>query len=88
MRPRLLDGFDAAAVGLHREHQAGAHAVTVKKDGAGAEDAVLAADVSAGEAERVAEEIRKQQSRLHRGRESLTVDGHGDVARLAHAALS
>ena len=86
--PEAFNGFDAAAVGLHREHQAGAHAVAVEKHGAGAADAVFAADMGAGEAKRMAQEIGEQQPRLHRGRESLAVDGHGDVARLAHAALS
>jgi hypothetical protein len=42
------------AVGLHREEQAGAHRLAVEEHGAGAADAVLAADVGAGQAEVVA----------------------------------
>ena len=39
----------------------------VEDHGAGAADAVLAADVRPGEAERVAEEVRQQQARLRTG---------------------
>ncbi len=46
-----LDGVDRAAVGLHREHEAAAHDLAVDANGAGAADAVLAADVRAGEAD-------------------------------------
>ena len=52
------------SVGLHREHQAGAHRLAVEEDRAGAADAVLAADVRAGQAELVAQEVAQQQARL------------------------
>ena len=46
-----------AAVGLHRERQAGARGDAVDAHRAGAADAVLAADVGAGRAELVAQEV-------------------------------
>jgi len=45
--------FDSAhpgTLGLHREHQAGAHRLVVDQHGAGAADAVLAAEMRTGEA--------------------------------------
>ena len=55
------------ALGLHREHQAGARRHAVDLHGAGAADAVLAADMGAGGAEDVAQEIAEQQARLGLG---------------------
>src|SRR5215831_3648010 len=43
-----FDGLDHRSVGLHGEHQAGACAITVDDDGAGATNPVLAADMRAG----------------------------------------
>jgi hypothetical protein len=48
------------AVGLHAENQAGAHWLPVKEHGAGATDAVLAAQVSAREPEVLAQHVRKR----------------------------
>ena len=45
-----FDGADRLALRLHREHQAGAHRLAVDDHRAGAADAVLAADVRAGQA--------------------------------------
>src|SRR5438105_3663568 len=59
-----LDRLDGAAVGLHGEHQAAAHDVAVHAHGAGAAYAVLAAEVRAGEAELLAQEIDEMQARL------------------------
>ena len=59
-----LDRLDGRAVGLHREQAAGAHRDAVEPHGAGAADAVLAADVGAGEAEAVPEEVGQEQARL------------------------
>ena len=52
------------AVGLRREHQAGAHGSAVEDDRAGAADAVLAADMGAGEQQIVAQEIAQQHPRF------------------------
>ena len=49
-RRDAFDGGDSVAVGLHREHQAGARRLAVEQHGAGAADAVLAAGMRAGEA--------------------------------------
>ena len=59
-----FDGRELVAVGLHREHQAGAHRRAVEQDGAGAADAVLAADMGAGERQIVAQEIAEQHARF------------------------
>ena len=49
---------------LHREHQAGARAAAVDQHRAGAAHAVLAAEMRAGEAELVAQEIGERQPGL------------------------
>ena len=59
-----LDRLHRRAVGLDREQAAAAHGDAVEPDGAGAADAVLAADVRAGEAEAVPEEVGQEQPRL------------------------
>ena len=56
-----FDGHDLVAVGLHREHQAGARRIAVEQDGAGAAHAVLAAEMRAGEAQPMAQEIGQRQ---------------------------
>src|SRR3954468_6032169 len=65
-RPPLepLDGADGAAVDLHREQQARADGDAVELHRAGAADAVLAADVRAGEPAVVADEVREERPRL------------------------
>ena len=50
---------------LHREHEAGAHRRAVHQHGAGAADAVLAADVGAREPEVLAQEVAEEPARLH-----------------------
>src|ERR1700722_18653776 len=83
-----FDRLDAAAFGLHREHQASAGTVAVDQHRAGAADALLAADMGAGQAQRVAQEIGEEEPRLNGGAMDRAVDGHADLAGLAHAALS
>ena len=56
-----------AAVGLHRQHQAAAHDLAVHAHGAGAAHAVLAADVRAGQAQLLAQEIHQVLARAARG---------------------
>ena len=63
-RRQRLDGADLCAVGLHRERQAGARRHAVDLDGAGAADAVLAADMGAGHRQLMAQEIGEQHARL------------------------
>ncbi len=73
-----LDGGELVAVGLDRQHQAGAHRLAVDEHRAGAADAVLAADVGAGEAELVAQEVGEQQPRLDLALVGPAVDRHLD----------
>ena len=59
-----LDGADLLAVGLHGEHQAGAHRLAVDDHRAGAADAVLAADMGAGLAAILADGVGQRAPRL------------------------
>ena len=63
-RAEPFDRRDLRPVDLDRESEAGARAVAIQKHRAGTADAVLATDMSAGQTERVAEEVRQQQARL------------------------
>ena len=65
---QALDGGDRVVLGGDGEHQARAHRLAVDEDGAGAADAVLAADVGAGEPEVVAQEVRQQPAGRDGGR--------------------
>ena len=71
---QALDGADLLAVGLHREHQAGAHRLAVDDHGAGAADAVLAADMGAGLAAILADGVGQGAPRLDRDRVLVAVD--------------
>ena len=79
-----LDGENIMAVRLHREHQAGARGAIVEQDGASAADAVLAAQMRAGQAELMADEIRQRDADLDFLLVALAVDGQRDLACLAH----
>ena len=91
-----LDGGDLVGLGRDREHQARAHRLAVDEHGARAAHAVLAADVGAGEAQVVAQEVGQQPPRRCLRRPHDAVDPHPDAeqrlrgrpARLAHAAPS
>ena len=63
--------------------QAGAHGAAVELHGAGAADAVLAADVRAAQAERVAQEVGQQQPVVDVLAHAAAVDGERE---LSHAA--
>jgi hypothetical protein len=52
-----FDGRHVVALGLDREHQARPHRRAIEQHGAAPADAVLAADVRAGQAEVVAEVV-------------------------------
>ena len=69
-----LDSRDAAAVRLHREHQARSHRLPVQLHRARAAHAVLAAKVSPGERGVVADEVREQQARLDLAHDRAPVD--------------
>src|SRR5215216_6529812 len=84
---KSLDRGDLMAVGLHRQHQAGTCGEAIEQDGAGAADAMLAAKMRACQTKRVAQEIRQRQPHLGLGLISLAVDGHPDLACLAHQLL-
>ncbi len=73
-RGQSLDGRDLMPLGLHREHQARTDRRAVEQDRAAAAHPVLAADVGAGEAEVVAQVVRKQPARIRRRRVHDAVD--------------
>ena len=79
-----LDGEQIVAVGLHRQHQAGARRAAVDQDGAGAADAVLAAEMRAGQPELVADEIGERPADLDLFLVALAVHGQRDFPLLAH----
>ena len=66
---------DLAAVGLDGEHRAGLHRLAVEQDGAGAAVGGVAADVGAGQAQVLAQEVDQQQARLDLGLRGGAVDG-------------
>ena len=70
-----FDGDDLGAVGLHRQHQAAAHDRAIDAHRAGAADAMLAAEMRAGEAQLGAQEIDQVLAHRHRARDALAVDG-------------
>ena len=78
-----FDGHDLGALGLHREHQAGAHGCAVDENRAGAAHAVLAAHMGAGQPQMMAQAIRQREPRLDVDLDLSTVDAkfhrHGRV---------
>src|SRR5262249_8879680 len=78
-----LDGENIMAVRLHREHQAGARRAIVEEDGACPANAVLAAEMGAGEAELVTDEISQCHADLDFFFVALAVDGQGDLSLLS-----
>src|SRR5262249_23249524 len=76
------DGADRLALRLHGEHQAGAHGFLVEDHGAGAADAVLAADMGAGLAAVVADGIDQGAARLDPDSVVAAPDVAGDVGLL------
>src|SRR5215468_4857055 len=78
-----LDGLDRRAVGLDREHGAALDRLAVEADRARAAARGVAADVRAGQAERLADEVDEQQAGLDRAGLLLAVDRDGDLV-LAH----
>jgi hypothetical protein len=72
---QALDCFDVCPVGFRREHQARANGLSVDEHGAGPADTVLAADVRAGQAELMPEEVGEEQTWLDIGIMLDAVDG-------------
>src|SRR6266545_284667 len=60
-----LDRADLVAVGLDRQHEAGADRLAVDEHCAGAAHAVLAADVGAGEIQVLTQEVRERRAHVH-----------------------
>jgi hypothetical protein len=75
----VLDGLDRAALGLHRQQRARLDRLAIDMDDAGAALAGVAADMGAGEAERLAQELHQQGAPLDRRRNRLAV--HGEAHR-------
>src|SRR3989449_6999991 len=68
-----LDGHQGVPVGLHPQQQAGAHRLTVQKNGAGPADAVLAPQVGAGQPEVFAEHVGQRAAHGDRDGVALAV---------------
>ena len=64
---------------MHGQHQAAAHNGAIDAHGAGAADAVFAADMAAGEAQILTHEIDQRLARLDAFADGLAVDGEGNV---------
>ena len=79
-----LDGENIMAVRLHREHQAGARGAIVEQDGASAADAVLAAQMRAGQSELMADEIRQRDADLDLLLVALAVHRYRNLPRFFH----
>ena len=80
-----LHGLHLRPVRLHREGKAGPRAVAVEEDGARAAHPVLAADVGAGEAEVLAQEVGEEAPGLDLALEGRAVHGDADGPPPAHA---
>src|SRR5207237_8105878 len=74
-----VDGGDRRALGLHGEDGAGLHGFAVDQHGAGAAMRGVAADVRAGQAEGLAQEVDEEQPRLDLDAVGNAVDGQLDV---------
>src|SRR6266851_4108762 len=73
-----FDGGDAPAVGLDRQHEAGADRLAFQQDGARPAHAVLAAHVGAGQLEVLSQEVGQGLAHLHRALVVAVVDRHPD----------
>lgn len=82
---QALDRDDLGPVGLDGEHQAGADRLSVTQHRASPANAMLTADVRAGQAAVFAQEIRQQPATLHGPSVVAAVDLHRDL-RNGHRA--
>src|SRR5262249_20047252 len=69
-----LDGLDACAVALNGKHETAAHDDAIDAHRTGAADAMLAADVAAGEAQLLAQEIDQCLARIDALAHLLAID--------------
>ena len=76
---KAFHGANGRAVSLHSEHQASTRRLAVNDDRARATDPHLAADIGAGEAQFVPDEIRQQQARRNVGADLTSVDPAGQL---------
>ena len=83
-RAQSLDRRDLVLLRRHGEHEAGAHRGTVDEHRARATHAVLAADVGAGEAQVVPQEVGQQPAGRHGGRAPHAVHGHRHLMERLH----
>ena len=81
---QAFDRADLGTVGLDGEHQAGAHGLAVDHHRTGAAHAVLAADMGAGQAQTVAQEIGQQGAGFCAAGVGAAVDGKGNGAEIGH----
>jgi hypothetical protein len=76
-RAQRFDRQDVVSVRLHGEHQAGADRLSIEQDRARAAYAMLTADVCAGQAKLVAQEIAQQQAWLDGAFVWSAINGNG-----------
>ena len=79
-----FDGPNFFSVGLHCEYQAGAHRLAVHDHGAGAADAVLAADMGAGLSAILADCIGQRAPWLYGNRVVAAINDERDVGFAVH----
>jgi hypothetical protein len=78
-RANSLDRSYLATSDLHGQNRAGLDGVAVQQHGAGATIGRVAAHMSAGEAESLADEVDQEQTRLDVGLDVSAVDGKRNV---------
>ena len=87
---KAFDRSHLTAIGLDGQHQAAPHGLAIDNHRAGAADAVFAAQMHAGIARVIAQEIAERFAGLDRGAFGSAIDRHFDAEGglgLAHAAF-
>src|SRR5271169_4058862 len=84
---QALDGQDLAAIGLHGEHRARFHRLSIEHHRTRAAVAGIAANVSARQLQAFADEVDEQQPRLNHSLSLTCVDFHADQLFLRHSQL-
>jgi hypothetical protein len=84
-RRDALDGENVVTICLHRQQQAGARREPVQKNGAGAANTVLTAEMGAGEPELMAQEVGERQAHLDLLLMMLPVNGQRNFSPLTHS---